>query len=85
MHLSCACIFHSVLKTLHKIPVMYLYDIHQGDDSKPNSHNLSPMLDDIVIFQTSDKKRKFGLIIEILQKNMIKVKTTLHDPDLQEI
>ena len=36
------------------------------------------MLDDIVIFQTSDKKRKFGIIIEILEKNRIKVKTTLY-------
>ena len=57
---------------------MYLNDIRQGDNSKPNFHNLTPMLDDIVIFQTSDKKRKFGVIVEILEKNMIRVKTTLH-------
>ena len=54
------------------------YDIRQGDNSKPNFHNLTPMLDDIIIFQTSDKKRKFGVIVEILEKNKIRVKTTLH-------
>ena len=57
---------------------MYLNDIRQGDNSKPNFHNLTPMLDDIVIFQTSDKKRKFGVIVELLEKNMTRVKTTLH-------
>ena len=54
------------------------YDIRQGDKSKPNLHNLVPMIEDIVIYQTSDHKKRFGVIVEIKEKNIVRIKTTHH-------
>ena len=54
------------------------YDIRQGDKSKPNLHSLIPMIEDIVIYQTSDHKKRFGVIVSIKEKNIVRIKTTLH-------
>jgi hypothetical protein len=51
------------------------YDIRQGDKSKPNLHNLVPMTGDIVIYQTSDHKTRFGVITEIKEKNIVTIRT----------
>ena len=36
------------------------------------------MIEDIVIYQTSDHKKRFGVIVEIKEKNIVRIKTTLH-------
>ena len=50
------------------------YSIVMGDKSKPDMHNLKPMLEDIVLFNMSDGTIRFAMIIEILPKNMVVVK-----------
>ena len=52
------------------------YQVVQGDNSKPDRQGLKPEKGDVVIFRNSDKQLKFGIIIEILPKNMVKTKQT---------
>ena len=52
------------------------YQVRQGNHSKPDSLALSPVIEDIVIYKASDSKRKFGIVTEILEKNMVRVRTT---------
>ena len=54
------------------------YNIRQGNDSKPDSLHLDPVLGDVVIYKASDDRRNFGIVTEILEKNMVRVRTTLY-------
>ena len=53
------------------------YQTREGDASKRDLHDLQPQVGDVVLFKTSDG-RKFGIITEILKKNMIEVRTTFY-------
>ena len=50
------------------------YSTVMGDKSKPDMHNLKPMVEDIVLFNTSDNTIRFAMIVEILPKNQVMVK-----------
>ena len=52
------------------------YPTRQGDNSKNDIQNLTPLVDDIIIYQTSEKRCRFGVIVEILPKNMVIIRTT---------
>ena len=52
------------------------YQVRQGNNSKPDSLALDPVVEDIVIYKTSDNNRKFGIVTKILEKNMVQVRTT---------
>ena len=48
-----------------------------GNDSKPDSRKLSAQIDDVVLYKT-EKAKKFGIIVELLDKNVCSVKTTYY-------
>ena len=50
------------------------YQIVEGDNSKPDRLALKPEKDDIVIFKNSEKQLRFGVIIQILPKNMVEIR-----------
>ena len=52
------------------------YPTRQGDNSKNYIQNLTPLVDDIIIYQTSEKRCRFGVIVEILEKNLVIIRTT---------
>ena len=54
------------------------YSVRQGDNSKPDLQNLQPMIQDIVLFKTSEQKFRFGIITTLKPKNIVTLKTTHH-------
>jgi hypothetical protein len=52
------------------------YPTRQGDNSKNDIQHLTPLVDDIIIYQTSEKRCRFGVIVQILPNNMVIVRTS---------
>ena len=62
------------------------YSTVMGNKSKPDMYNLRPMVEDIVLFNTSDKTIRFAMIVEICKdyKNQVIVKV-LHNKILTTV
>ena len=70
---------HQVANALQEALLLYLqgeglrYKLREENNSKADSHNLRPMLEDVVIFRTSENRIRFGIIKALLPKNVCSV------------
>ena len=49
-----------------------------GDNQKKSYSTLKPLLHDIVLYLDSDKKKRFGIILELCEKNQVIIRSVLY-------
>ena len=49
-----------------------------GDNQKKSYSTLKPLVHDVVLFLDSDKKKRFGVILEICEKNQVMIRSVLY-------
>jgi hypothetical protein len=53
-------------------------DERSGNNQKKCYKSLKPLVNDIVLFRDSEKKKRFGIIMEILLKNQVMIRSILN-------
>ena len=53
-------------------------DEKSGNNQKKCYKSLKPLVNDIVLFKDSEKKKRFGIIVEILLKNQVMIRSILN-------
>ena len=54
------------------------HDEKSGNDQKKCFKPLKPMIGDIVLFKDSEKRKRFGIIVDILEKNQVTIRSILN-------
>ena len=49
-------------------------DVRKGGGNKQSSQSLYPLINDVILFKDSKDHIRFGLILEILESNTVKVR-----------
>ena len=60
-------------------------DVRTGGGSKQDSTGITPMIGDVVVFKDSKQNLRFGLILEILESNTVKLKTILRGKGNEDV
>ena len=76
---------HQAKQLLQERLIQYLQDAgiryaseRKGNKQKPALVQLKPLVGDVVFFVNSEKKKTFGIIVEILNENQVSIRTKYH-------
>ena len=71
---------HRAKELLQDRLIQYLQDagIRYSSKQKPALVQLKPLVGDVVFFVNSEKKKTFGVIVEILNDNQVSIRTKYH-------
>jgi hypothetical protein len=68
---------NSLIDYLQETGVRYQSE-RAGNDQKKAYSTVKPQINDVVMFKDSEKKSRFGVILQILDKNQVMIRSVLY-------